>query len=603
MKKNNLTHRISERVSALQKTLRTQGLDYYYVPATDAHRNEYLPEHAKRREWISGFTGSAGDVVIGLERGLLWTDGRYVLQAEQELDPEIFSLIPQAQGVIADVPGWIRSLSKAQVQMGVDPQNISINQARELENALKTIGGRLVSQEINNIDAMRTDLATQGFCSPIRIHDVKYSGMSTVEKLAWLRMQMQEKGVEALVLNALDEIAWLFNIRGSDIDYNPVVVSYALITHQEAKWFVGRDRIKPLEIAHYCQTQKITAYDYEDFEAHLHVLKGLVWVDPHVVSFWIAQHLKHAQLHEERSPIVMKKACKNTVEIEGMIEAHLMDGVALTHFLFWLKTHWREGVTELSLAHKLHEFRAKSPLFLGESFRTISGFGPDGAVIHYSVTPESDRPVDDSSLFLLDSGAQYPMGTTDVTRVVHLGTPTPTQKRDYTLVLKGHLALRQAIFPQGANGTHVDILARQFLWQYGLNYQHGTGHGVGAHLCVHEGPQVISPRMRNTALMPGMVVSNEPGYYLKDHYGIRIENLCLVVEKQAPCYQDSPYGPFYGFEDLTFVPLAKNLMDLTLLSATEIQAINRYHQQVREKLLPRLDPSVHAWFIKATEAM
>jgi Xaa-Pro aminopeptidase len=562
----------------------------------------------------------------------LWTDGRYALQAKQELDPSRFELLIQAQGVVADIPGWLQTVHKP-VRVGVDPRTISPMQSRELQAVLKNLGGSLVFFEQDPVQQLWDELEPRsmqasglgsqasgsrshvsacvdepGFpphgtsAAHIRIQPVMYAGLSAREKLDLIRKEMTTRHVDALVLNTLDEIAWLFNVRGADIAYNPLVISYALITQTHADWYVDMAKIHASpELEAYLHAEGIHAHAYEHFGEALQRLHGRVWLDDRTASAWMVNQLTHATLWTEQSPIVLPKAIKNQSEIQGMIDAHVHDGVALTQFLHWLEHHWKEGVTELMACDKLREFRAKSPLFLGESFRTISGFGPHGAIIHYSVTEKTDEEIHDTGLFLLDSGAQYPMGTTDVTRTIHLGTPTQQEKQDYTRVLKGHLGIRHSIFPKGTNGTHIDVLAKQALWKVGKNFLHGTGHGVGAHLCVHEGPHVISPRMRNTPLMPGMVVSNEPGYYWEGHYGIRIENLCYVVEKTEAEFKDSPYGPFYGFEDLTWVPLETKLMDLSMMTSDEIHQVDAYHQQVYLRLKPLMPAELHGW-LKAKTA-
>lgn len=590
---------IEERITALRSAMKAHQLDYYFVPAADAHQNEYVPYIWKRRQWISGFSGSAGDVLVGHERCYLWTDGRYALQAKKEVEQALFDIKIQHQGADG-LSHFLGQLDKP-VRIGVDPKVLSLKQTESFLSTLSVLESELVFLEENLIDVVRSEGGNPHFESVIEVRDVHITGQSAKEKLSWLRAQLTLKKAQAIVLSSLDEIAWLFNVRGDDVACNPLVVSYAIITQDQAMWFVGKERVSVSAIEDYLASQGIEAYEYDEVKEQLQKLTGKVWCDPRWISQWMINQLSDAAgLYSEISPILLKKAVKNEVELEGMRRSHVMDGVALVQFLHWLENHWQEGLTEYSAAQRLLDFRKQHKEFIQNSFPTISGFGPQSAIIHYSAKESSAATITDQDILLLDSGGLYLGGTTDVTRTLHLGQPTLTQKKHYTLVLKGHLALRHSVFPKGTNGTHLDAIARMPLWQHGLNFYHGTGHGVGAGLCVHEGPMVISPRMYNFAFEPNMILSNEPGVYFDGDYGIRIENLIYVSEKQGVAFTESTFGPFYGFEDLTMVPYALNLVDNSLLDPKEIKQLNEYHQKVYETLSPYLDGEVEKWLKEKT---
>lgn len=578
---------ITVKLANLRQVMVQNHLDLFYVPARDAHNNEYVPACWQRRAWISGFDGSAGDALISGEQAYLWTDSRYFLQAEQQLDPACYQLMKQTQGV-APIHEWFLTQAQGQI-CGVDPRLISIAQAQLWQKNLAEVGGKLQAIEKNLVDQIWSDRPPQPD-APIRQYPLEHAGIGAQEKLIHLRRAMAEKKVQAHVLTMLDAIAWLFNIRGADVEYNPLAISYALITEETAVLFIDSNKVRTAEKL-YLQSQGVAVQPYESFQTVLRELRGQVWIDPNTASWWVQQQLNQAQLLLEASPVQLMKALKNHIEIAGMYEAHRRDALAMVKFLHWLENAWPEGVTEMSAADELEKFRREDADCLGLSFATISGFGANGAIVHYRSTPMTDRRIDDSNLYLLDSGGQYWQGTTDITRTIHLGVPTALQKKHYTLVLKGHLALRRTLFPEGACGEHLDALARHPLWQHGLNYGHGTGHGVGCYLCVHEGPQRISPGYSGVPLAPGMVVSNEPGVYFAGEYGIRIENLCLIVESLPG---------MRAFADLTQVPYARNLLDLALLSPQEVEWINEYHREIYELLADDLNGDQRTWLAFAT---
>lgn len=551
-----------DRFQQLRQLLDQKGLDYYFIPSSDAHNNEYPPACWQRRQWLTGFTGSVGELVVGMEEAFLWTDSRYYLQAQNQLDSRIIKMRKLQKGE-PSLTDWLKELPR-NIKLGVDPRLITIAQTREWSKWVD-----LIPLEENLVDAIWKDRPPLPQ-SPILKQPEEYAGVSVEQKLALLRAQM--KHCDAHILVKLDQIAWLFNMRGSDIEYNPMKIAYAIITQTDADLYVGQT--------------------YEQFGAALNGLRGRVWVDETTTSWWIQRQLSQSELVLGPSPVSLLKAVKNEAEQIGMKEAHRLDAIAVIRFLHWIEQYWREGeMDELTAAEQLRVFRFSNQKCVDLSFPTISAFGENGAIVHYRPAAETNKKIDDSTLYLIDSGGQYVCGTTDITRVIHLGEPTPDQKRHYTWVLKGHLALRHTIFPKGSCGYQLDGFARQFLWRESLNYGHGTGHGVGCYLSVHEGPQNIRPEPNPTCLDPGMVVSNEPGVYFTGMYGIRIENLCLIVPHSEG---------FLRFEDLTQVPYARNLLDRSLLTQEEIAWINEYHKEVFDHIAPFLTEEVRQWLQTAT---
>lgn len=583
--------KISEKLQALRGLMQQHAIDFYFVPSTDPHQSEYVPECWQRRPFISDFTGSAGDALIGLDQAYLWTDGRYFLQAENELDLDYYEIMKQQQGMAAPIHEWFKEAAAGKT-VGVDPRVLTATQAEKFQSALESVGGKLLLIEDNLVDQVRGDVDGSEI-KQIHLWPEKYAGQSALNKISQCRAALENSGCEAMLINALDSIAWAFNIRGEDVQMNPLVVSYAVITKNSAHWFVDQAKLNAEHQA-YLEEHAIVVHDYEQFKSFAAELQGKVWLDPNVASQWMLLALGGNELHKAALPIDLLKACKNTVEIDGMRQAHITDGVSLTRFICWLEQNW-QGMNEFSAAEKLYEFRSQHPDFRGSSFETISGYGPNGAVIHYRVEEDTALPLADDNLYLLDSGGQYWQGTTDVTRVMHFGEPTEEQKRHYTLVLKGHLALGHASFAHGVCGYHLDALARQYLWGDNLDFMHGTGHGVGCYLCVHEGPQRVSPGPIQQKLFPGMVVSNEPGVYITDKHGIRIENLCVINEVAKSDDYGIGVGPFMAFENLTLVPYNKKLIDFGLLNEQEKQWLDGYHQRVWDAISPLLDPVEKTW--------
>lgn len=581
-----------QNLSHLREQMAHAQIDYYLVPSSDPHQSEYVPACWERRQYISGFSGSAGLALIGEDGAYLWTDGRYFLQAEQELDGENWQLM--RQGIDPSLANWLRQQPQA-IHLGIDPRCVTSREAKRLQTALAEKGGQISWLADNLIDQIRPnqpDLPNR----QAWVYPIEYAGVEASEKIQTLRTQLVEKGCQSLILNRLDSIAWLLNIRGNDIDYNPLCISYLIVTPDTVWWFVDENKLDA-SLQAYLNEQGIVQQPYENYFDTLKNIAGPAWVDPDSASHAEFQALGQTDIYQSPCPVYARKAVKNSAEISGARQAHLRDGLALCDFFYWLENERPEKVTELDASRRLLEARQKQKLFQQDSFASISGFGANGAIIHYHPTEKTDALIDEHNIYLLDSGGQYLGGTTDVTRCVHLGTPTDEQRHHYTLVLKAHLALKQAIFPLGTGGEHLDTLTRQPLWREGLDFAHGTGHGVGSFLCVHEGPQRISRGTSGVALEQGMIVSNEPGLYLDGKYGIRIENLCLISE-YPPTISSTQ---MLCLSDLTLYPYEKNLIDAELLSQAEINAVNQYHTMVYNKLSRRIkDPEQQHWLAEKT---
>ncbi len=587
-----------QRLTALRTVMQAHQLDYYYVPGTDAHNNEYVPACWQRRVWISEFTGSAGDVLVGLSEAYLWTDPRYFLQAEQELDGACFSLMKMQQGAAStEILAWLVVHAQG-LRVGVDPKLIAIAVAERWLETLSEHHIELVAISENLIDAAWVDQLPL-MPQPIQLHPESLAGETVSSKLTRVRAVLQEQGMEAHIVSMLDAICWLFNIRGKDVEFNPLVISYAVVTQTSATLYMDVSVLTD-EQRDYFQQCQVGIRPYDAVESDWAQLSGTILVDAQTASWWMFQAVSHADAQLGDSPITWMKACKNPVELQGAIDAHELDAVALVRFWIWLEQHW-QGQTEVSLADQLEVFRYQSSACRGLSFATIAGFAENGAIIHYRASEKSALEITDQSLLLLDSGGQYPSGTTDITRVFHLGQPTEQQKQHYTLVLQGHFALANTIFPSGTTGEHLNAIAHRPIWGAYCDFGHGTGHGVGSYLCVHEGPQRISQAYSGVPLQPGMILSNEPGLYIEGHYGIRIENLCYVKEACSVLGSPTSHGPFYQFEDLTLVPYDVNLIDLNALNAEEISALNAYHQRVYEKIAPKLTQEEVEWLAEKTQ--
>lgn len=583
------------RLEALRKLMAKNNIDAWIVPSADPHQSEYVAPRWKAREWISGFTGSAGTVVITKNKAGLWTDSRYFLQADQQLKGSTISLFKMGEPGVPSYAEWLCSELKKGMNAGFDASVMSISSAKGLKKALekKGVAVQYAGDLINELWKDRPQIPM----NKLALHELKYAGEKRIDKLNRIREKMKEKNADCLILSALDDIAWTFNIRGSDVLFNPVVISYAMIMEKKAVLFIKNEKLN----AAAKQSMAKDGVDLEDYDNIQKYIKNLKKKTIILDADRTSQHILNAidpscKVIEEMNIPTRFKALKNKAEIEGMKQALVTDGVAMVRFLAWLDQHiGKTKITEMSAGEKLEEFRKAGDGFVGLSFETIAGYGEHGAIIHYGSTPETDVELKKQGIFLLDSGAQYPGGTTDITRTMTLGRPTSEQKKTYTLVLKGHIDLAMAKFPSTATGMHLDAFARAALWHNGLNYAHGTGHGIGAFLNVHEGPMSISPRINDTKLEPGMIMSNEPGFYKAGEYGIRIENLVLVVELEK-----TNYGTFLGFETITLCSIDLRLVEPSLLCEKERKWLNDYHKEVYKKLSPYINKEEKAWLKENT---
>ncbi len=582
------------RLNALRNEMKQAGITAFIIPGTDPHQSEYYASHWASRTWITGFDGSAGTAVVTAEQAGFWTASRYFLQAAQQLEGSGFDLFTEGIPGTPSIEQWLLDTLPQGATIAIDGTLFSTAQARALKQQFEQRGFRFVTH-FTPFDSIWTDrpLIPQNH---LFIHEVEYSGESATDKIARTLQQVHQADADGLLLTALDEIAWLFNIRGTDVACNPVVICYAYIDDNRRILFVDSNKINETALQ-YLQQNSIESLPYQqvfDFVASLPATLR-VFVDTKKTNYTLLNRLS-ATAVEGQSPIILLKSIKNEVQLAGVRRAMIRDGVALVRFFRWLDENIDCGnVTEISAAQKLYEFRAQQELFVGDSFGTIAGFNAHGAIVHYSATLESDATLAREGFLLLDSGGQYLDGTTDITRTVSLGILTPRQKRDFTLVLKGHIALATCHFPQGTRGAQLDVLARHFLWDNHLTYLHGTGHGVGHFLNVHEGPQNIRLEENPTPLMPGMITSNEPGLYRTGEYGIRSENLVLTV---PDC--ENEFGAFYRFETLSLYPFDTEAIDISIMSTNEIEWLNNYHEMVYDRLCPYLTEEEQHWLRRKT---
>jgi len=588
-------------LTALRGELARRKLDGFIVPHGDEYQNEYLPLCAERLFWLTGFTGSAGMAIVLVGDAAFFTDGRYTLQAAEEVDAANFNLCHITNEPPTD---WLAGHLKTGQRLGYDPWLHTPDDLARYDRVVSKAGAVLVPCEANPLDGAWTD-QPQPPKMPVVPYDLAYAGKSSSDKRRELGAGLKKAGAGAAVITAPDSIAWLLNIRGGDVAHTPLPLSYAILNADgTVELFLDPAKVSPGLLDHL--GAEVGLLKPDDFGPGLDRLAGAgetILVDPSRSAAWVFDRLKAtgAKIRNSKDPCQLPKALKNDTECTGIRAAHLRDGAALTRFLAWLSNEAPRGaVSELAAAEKLEALRRKSDLLQDLSFPTISGAGPNGAVVHYRVSLESDRMLSPGDLYLVDSGGQYFDGTTDVTRTVFIGgegrAPDDEQRDHFTRVLKGHIALASARFPKGTVGSALDALARKSLWAAGLDYDHGTGHGVGCYLGVHEGPQRISKIPNKVALMPGMVISNEPGYYKSGEYGIRIENLVLV------CAAGRAGGEreMLGFETLTRAPIDRVLIDLDLMSADEISWLDTYHTQVRDDLTPLVDGATGAWLAAAT---
>ncbi|NQW01379.1 MAG: aminopeptidase P family protein [Rhodospirillales bacterium] len=586
------------RITALRAEMARAGVDGFIIPRCDAHQGEYVSLNAERLAWLTGFTGSAGMAVVLTDKAAIFVDGRYTLQARDQIDVSLFDICHMSE---LPATTWITDSVSKGSRIAYDPWLLTPLQVERYRKACVKAGASLVAATYNLVDRVWTD-RPQDPVSPINPQTDTFSGRNSAEKRLEIGNELAEQGVDAVFLSAPDSIAWLLNIRGGDVPYTPFALSFALLNADgTAEWFVDQRKLTKSVKNHL--GNGVTVRNPDDLGPALRALAAngaTVLLSPSEHPAWVFQQFddRDGQVVRGSDPCQLKKAVKNATEISGIRNAHVRDGVAVCRFLAWVDNNAASGATsELAASDQLEAYRRENQLFRGLSFPTIAGSGPNGAIVHYRVTKKSNRQLDQNSLFLVDSGAQYLDGTTDITRTMAIGTASAEMRRNFTLVLKGHIALAQARFPVGTTGSQLDVLARQHLWQAGLDYDHGTGHGVGAHLSVHEGPQRISKMANSTALQPGMVISNEPGYYQEGGYGIRIENLVCV---RALDPVSGGERPMLGFDTLTFAPIDKRLVLNELLTAPERQWLNTYHQSVFDKIAGQLPEPDRIWLEQAT---
>lgn len=589
---------IAQRLEALREVMRRENLDAFIFPSTDPHNSEYVPDRWKGREWISGFNGSAGTAVVTMHSAALWTDSRYFIAAADQLSGTEFQLMKLKIEGTPTISEWLgselREVSSAQV--GVDGMCNSAANVEVLVSDLRREGGITVRTNLDPLDIVWTD-RPQIPASKVEIQPVELAGETVASKLTRIRKALRDLHADGMLMSALDDVAWTLNLRGTDVHCTPVFVSYLLISTTSATLYINKEKLTP-EVEAHLESQGVKMAGYDD------VRKGIkeyaeynILLDPNETNYTLSRLVDVQEVIRHKSPIPAMKAIKNEAEICGYRSAMLKDGIALVKFLRWLKPAVEAGgQTEISIDKKLTSLRAEQPLFRDISFDTIAGYGAHGAIVHYEATPETDIPLEPHGLLLLDSGAQYQDGTTDITRTIALGPVSDYEKHIYTLVLKGHIQLEICKFPSGASGTQMDILAREAMWREGLNYLHGTGHGVGSYLSVHEGPHQFRLEWMPAPFLENMTVTDEPGIYLAGQFGVRIENTLLISH-----YKDTEFGKFLQFESLTLCPIDTTPVVKEELLPEEVAWLNEYHQHVYDVLAPHLDDEGDKeWLRKAT---
>ena len=579
---------IPQRLSALRTWMQQQGIDAFIFPSTDPHNGEYVPDHWKGREWISGFDGSAGTAVVTMQHAALWTDSRYFIAAAKQLEGTGFTLMRERMPDTPSIAEWLAA-TLGMGRIGLDGMVNSASSVERLRNELQQLGMFHLVTDADPLEILWTDRPVVPN-HPIVLQHLEYAGETTTSKLARIRQMLSKKQAQALFVTALDDIAWTLNLRGRDVHCNPVFVSYLLITMRDVVLFTNLEKVPP-EVADYLRRENVAVEPYGNVVHHLSMVNVQpILMDPDEVNYTLYTIAERKQM-SATSPIPAIKAVKNESEMEGFRRAMTRDGVAMVKFLCQLQQRVDKGVeTEISVDERLTALRAESPLFCGNSFDTIAAYGPHGAIVHYEATPETDIPLLSKSFLLLDSGGQYLDGTTDITRTISLGELTDREREVYTLVLKGHIQLQLLKFPSGACGSQLDAVARRDLWKAGLNFMHGTGHGVGAYLNVHEGPHQIRQEWKPAPLLPGMTVTDEPGIYIENEFGVRIENTLLVVP-----YMKTDFGEFLQFETLTLCPIDLTPIVITMMTEEEIQWLNDYHQTVYNRLSPYLNEKETEW--------
>lgn len=586
-------------VPKIRAVLESAGLDGFIIPHEDEYNNEYLPANAERLAWATGFTGSAGAAIVMADRAVVFVDGRYTAQVTVQVESGLFDYADLVEQGIA---GWIRENAREGERIGYDPKLHSPDALSRIEEAARAAKAELISLDKNVVDEAWEDQPAPPQ-APVVPHPTKFAGEDHGSKRERIARSVKQDGADAAVITDPASIAWLLNIRGGDVDRSPLPLSWAVIDKDaNVDLFINESKLTDETRSHLGNAVAIRPE--AEFAKGLKELSGkTVRVDGSTASVWVFDRLKEAgaKVQRKADPVALPKACKNDTEVEGSRQAHIRDGAAIVRFLHWLDTVAQSGeVDEITAAQTLEQIRTANPDLKDLSFETISGAGPNGAHPHYRVNTSTNLKLEKGSLYLVDSGGQYPDGTTDITRTVPIGRPTAEMRRHFTLVLKGHIALSRVRFPKGITGSQLDALAREPLWAAGLDYDHGTGHGVGSYLGVHEGPQRISKAQNSIALQPGMIVSNEPGYYKLGAYGIRIENLQVVTDPE-----EIPGGErkMLGFETLTMAPIHRGLVDVTLLTPEETAWLDAYHATVRQRVGPLVEGETKAWLETATQPL
>ena len=588
---------ISKRLSDLRELMRREHLAAFIFPSTDPHQGEYVPDHWKGREFISGFNGSAGTAVVTLNSAALWTDSRYFIAAEDMLRNTEFQLMKLKMEGTPTIAQWIGQEVAAMdephsTEVGIDGMVSSANSVRELIADLRREGGLTLRTNLDPLAQIWRQRPVIPL-NPVEPHPMEYAGEETASKLARIRQALRQQHADGMLMASLDDIAWTLNLRGTDVHCNPVFVSYLLISSQSATLYIYKEKLSP-ELCAYLKENHVEVDDYDRVGQGLKdYFEYNILLDPDEVSYTLYKAVRR-EVVEAESPVKRMKTVKNAVEQDGFRRAMLRDGIAMVQFLKWLDEADVSHETEISIDRRLTALRARQPLYRDISFDTIAGYGDHAAIIHYEATPETDIPLKPEGLLLLDSGAQYLDGTTDITRTIALGPLSDYQRHVYTLVLKGHIQVEMAKFPSGISGTQLDVLAKRSMWREGLHYLHGTGHGVGTYLNVHEGPHQIRMEWKPAPLVEGMTVTDEPGIYLPGRFGVRIENTLLIVP-----YQDTEFGHFLQFEPLTLCPIDKRPIVVEELTDEELRWLNDYHHTVFTRLAPHLSDSERRWLEQA----
>lgn len=591
---------IAARLAALREEMRREHLSAFIFPSSDPHNSEYVPSRWEGRKWISGFDGSAGTAVVTLHSAALWTDSRYFLAAEEQLAGTEFQLMRERVDGTPSIAEWIATEieSAESSEIGVDGMCMTYAECSDLKTDLKHNGGINVRTNLDILDRIWTDRPSVPL-NPVSIQPIEYAGESCHDKLGRIRSSLLRRGAGGMLMTQLDDIAWTLNLRGTDVHCTPVFVAWLIVAEEVAVLYIKDEKLSP-EVIEYLNAEGVAVDDYDNIIDALNSYDGYtLLIDPATTNYTLSQLRGNFNLVSAPSPVPEMKAIKNEVECNGFRNAMQRDGVAMVKFLKWLEEAVPKGCeTELSVSAKLRQLRAEQPLFKDESFDTIAGYEEHGAIVHYEPTPDTDVPLRPEGFLLLDSGAQYLDGTTDITRTIQLGKVTDLHRRVYTLVLKGHLSLQNLCFPRGAAGTQLDAVARVAMWREGMNFMHGTGHGVGSYLSVHEGPHQIRQEYRPAPMLEGMTVTDEPGLYLAGKFGVRIENTLLTVP-----YMTTEFGKFLRFEPLTLCPIDTRPIVVDMLSTEELGLLNAYHKMVYERLSPMLDEEHKAWLADKTRSL